>query len=354
MKRFSRRSIGLVIGLCLGWYAAGVWGPDAFGPEAGFADEGGDHDHLVAPADGDKNATDGAKQEPGHHKTGGDHHHGAADNLVPHEGDVPFYGSVLFWTAGLFVAAIVVGVFLRMLGEQDPSGGQTKIGSQVDIGHYRQTHEHLDMSRTVIEYLRPFTLHQLEQEARDLAGAFLFAGDDQDKQLGLLSGGERSRAVLAGLVTGGHNLLVLDEPTNHLDIPSAERLEEALRRFCEPAARYGQNRNPEGTLLIISHDRMLLDNLASQLLIFDGLGLAGHAVDDGTPLWRFPWTNDPKVNVAQPIVLGKDAVFIGSGYATGAARIALSRDGDDWADFGSGSSPSLQAATASIPSCLPP
>ena len=163
-----------------------------------------------------------------------------------------------------------------MLGEQEPSNGHARIGSQVDIGHYRQTHEHLDMSRTVIEYLRPFTLNQLEQEARDLAGAFLFSGDDQDKQLGVLSGGERSRAVLAGLVTGGHNLLVLDEPTNHLDIPSAERLEEALRRFCEPAARYGQNRNPEGTLLIISHDRMLLDNLASQLLIFDGHGGVKH------------------------------------------------------------------------------
>ncbi|MEZ6192828.1 MAG: ABC-F family ATP-binding cassette domain-containing protein, partial [Phycisphaerales bacterium] len=110
-----------------------------------------------------------------------------------------------------------------MLGEQEPTKGETRIGSQVSIGHYKQTHEHLDMSKTVIEYLRPFTLNQLEQEARDLAGAFLFSGDDQDKQLGMLSGGERSRAVLAGLVTGGHNLLVLDEPTNHLDIPSAER-----------------------------------------------------------------------------------------------------------------------------------
>ncbi|MEZ6193930.1 MAG: ATP-binding cassette domain-containing protein, partial [Phycisphaerales bacterium] len=125
-------------------------------------------------------------------------------------------------------------------------------------------------------YLRPFTLNQLEQEARDLAGAFLFSGDDQDKQLGMLSGGERSRAVLAGLVTGGHNLLVLDEPTNHLDIPSAERLEEALRRFCASGTGYGQNKPPEGTLMIISHDRMLLDNLATQLLVFDGQGGVRH------------------------------------------------------------------------------
>jgi len=163
-----------------------------------------------------------------------------------------------------------------MLGEQDPTSGETKIGSQVNIGHYRQTHEHLDLSRTVIEYLRTFTPNQLEQEARDLAGAFLFSGDSQDKPLGVLSGGERSRAVLAGLVVSGHNLLTLDEPTNHLDIPSAERLEEALRRFSEPATGYGQNKNPEGTLILISHDRMLLDNLADQLLIFDGQGNVKH------------------------------------------------------------------------------
>jgi len=163
-----------------------------------------------------------------------------------------------------------------MLGEQEPTSGETRLGSQVSVGHYKQTHEHLDMRKTVIEYLRPFTLNQLEQEARDLAGAFLFPGDDQDKQLGMLSGGERSRAVLAGLVTGGHNLLVLDEPTNHLDIPSAERLEEALRRFCASGTGYGQNKPPEGTLMIISHDRMLLDNLATQLLVFDGLGGVKH------------------------------------------------------------------------------
>ncbi len=163
-----------------------------------------------------------------------------------------------------------------MLGEQEPTAGDTKLGSQVDVGHYKQTHDHLNLSLTVMEYLRPITANQLEQEARDLAGAFLFSGDSQDKPMEVLSGGERSRAVLAGLVAGGHNLLVLDEPTNHLDIPSTERLEEALRRFCEPAAGYGINKSPEGTLLIISHDRMLLDNMAKQLLVFDGEGGVKH------------------------------------------------------------------------------
>jgi len=68
----------------------------------------------------------------------------------------------------------------------------------------------------------------------------------------------------------------LDEPTNHLDIPSAERLEEALRQFSAPAGGFGQNRSPEGTLIIISHDRMLLDNLCDQLLILDGRGGIRH------------------------------------------------------------------------------
>ena len=92
----------------------------------------------------------------------------------------------------------------------------------------------------------------------------------------MLSGGERSRAVLAGLVAGGHNLLVLDEPTNHLDIPSAERLEESLRRYAEPPKGWGENSTGGGTLIIISHDRMLLDNLTDQLLIFDGHGHVRH------------------------------------------------------------------------------
>ncbi|MEM9420815.1 MAG: hypothetical protein AAGA25_17450, partial [Planctomycetota bacterium] len=112
------------------------------------------------------------------------------------------------------------------------------------------------------------------QEARDLAGAFLFSGDSQDKPLSVLSGGERARAVLAGLVNGGHNLLVLDEPTNHLDIPSAERLEDTLRTYTTQQQAYSTagNQSHAGTLILITHDRMLLDNLVDQLLVFDGQG----------------------------------------------------------------------------------
>ncbi len=157
-----------------------------------------------------------------------------------------------------------------LLSALQPDSGQSRIGSQVEVGYYKQTHEHLNNDETVTDYLQRIT--NIEQSARDLAGAFLFSGDDQDKPLGVMSGGERSRTVLAGLVAAGHNLLVLDEPTNHLDIPSAERLEEALIQYTQIPKGYGEKQAGGGTLLLITHDRMLLDNLVSQLLIFDGKG----------------------------------------------------------------------------------
>jgi len=172
--------------------------------------------------------------------------------------------------------------FVRcLLGQQPPSNGATTLGSRVDPGHFSQMHEHLDTALSVVEYLRPFTPSDAEQDARALAGAFLFAELDQDKPLSALSGGERARAVLAGLMAGGHNLLILDEPTNHLDIPSAERLENALQQWTRPPASYstaqGSGHSPtgsrgEGTLLLITHDRMLLDRCVDELIILDGQG----------------------------------------------------------------------------------
>ncbi|MCC6679779.1 MAG: ABC-F family ATP-binding cassette domain-containing protein [Phycisphaeraceae bacterium] len=169
-----------------------------------------------------------------------------------------------------------------LLGEQDADPDPRtviRIGSSVDIGHYHQTHEGLNTQLTVVDYLRLKVPDQLEQSARDLAGAFLFSGGDQDKPLSALSGGERSRTVLAGLVVSGHNVLVLDEPTNHLDIPSCERLEESLLRFNRAEKRYskeGANKIHPGTLILVTHDRWLLDRLVDQLLVFDGSGRVTH------------------------------------------------------------------------------
>ena len=152
-----------------------------------------------------------------------------------------------------------------LLGDLEPDGGEVRLGSRLNIGYYRQLHEHLDVSQTVCRYLQSVILSEdgqtraSEQQARDLAGAFLFSGSEQDKVLADLSGGERSRAVLAGLVASARNLLVLDEPTNHLDIPSAERLETSLSDY-------------DGTLILITHDRALLQATCDKLLVFDGSG----------------------------------------------------------------------------------
>jgi len=165
-----------------------------------------------------------------------------------------------------------------LLGEEPPDSGSARVGACVSVGHYRQTHEDLDLGRTVVQYLQRFVASGTEQDARNLAGAFLFSGDDQDKPLGVLSGGERSRAVLAGLVVGGHNLLVLDEPTNHLDISSAERLEMALKQFATKPKGYAQNSSGGGALILITHDRMLLEDLVDQLIVLDGDGNARHVL----------------------------------------------------------------------------
>ena len=156
-----------------------------------------------------------------------------------------------------------------LLGELEPDSGTAKAGTNLHVGYYRQVQEGIDPELPVFRYIQKAILKERpdtpmsEQEARNLAGAFLFSGLDQEKPMGQLSGGERSRAVLATLVASGKNLLVLDEPTNHLDIPSAERLEEAL------SPRKG---GYEGALILISHDRALIDATCEHLLVFDGVG----------------------------------------------------------------------------------
>lgn len=167
-----------------------------------------------------------------------------------------------------------------LLDEQTPDEGKVRLGANLSVGYFRQTHDGLDLNQSVVQFLQKFVANNTEQEARDLAGAFLFSGQDQDKYLSVLSGGERGRAVLASLMIGGHNLLVLDEPSNHLDIPAAERLEEAIQQFTSADQKYGVNKDTEGTLVLISHDRMLLDNTVNRLLIFDGKG--GVEQFDGT------------------------------------------------------------------------
>ncbi|MEO1130515.1 MAG: ABC-F family ATP-binding cassette domain-containing protein [Planctomycetota bacterium] len=167
-----------------------------------------------------------------------------------------------------------------LLGEQEPDAGTVRLGSNVKVGHFHQTHEGLDPELLVYRYLQKVIRDEnpdnllSEQASRDLAGAFLFSGDDQEKELGMLSGGERARAVLAGLLASAKNLLVLDEPTNHLDIPSAERLEDSLALAVEPTSENpGRPGGPyDGTLILISHDRAIIDSCCDHLLVLDGAG----------------------------------------------------------------------------------
>lgn len=155
-----------------------------------------------------------------------------------------------------------------LLGELPPRSGHVQTGTRLKIGWYRQEQDHLDPDLEVWHWLRDTLAREREsgqaseQEARDLAGAFLFSGRVQDQIIHTLSGGERSRLVLASLVGGAHNVLVLDEPTNHLDLPSAEQVEAAL----------GRSGPWNGTLMLISHDRALLEATCDRLVILDGDG----------------------------------------------------------------------------------
>ena len=168
-----------------------------------------------------------------------------------------------------------------LLGDLDTDSGEIKRSPRLHIGWFRQTQDHIDKQQLAWEFLQN-TIRSLEgspraseQEARNLAGAFLFTGEEQDKAIGDLSGGERGRLVLASLIASAKNLLILDEPTNHLDIPSAERLEEALDKFGDiDKSRIGGKGGHGGVLLLISHDRALLDDVCDKLVILDGAGNA--------------------------------------------------------------------------------
>ena len=139
-----------------------------------------------------------------------------------------------------------------ILGQLQPVSGQLRLGARVQIGYLPQLQEHLDPSHTVLESVGEVSPTSKPAELRHLLGSFLLSGDDVDKLIGELSGGERSRVSLARLVLAGANFLILDEPTNHLDITSQEVLEDVLHDF-------------GGTVLLVSHDRYLIQALATDI-----------------------------------------------------------------------------------------
>ncbi|RKU23480.1 hypothetical protein C6499_18410 [Candidatus Poribacteria bacterium] len=148
-------------------------------------------------------------------------------------------------------------LFRMILGEEPPTEGEMWVGPTLKFGYYAQELEGLNLDNEIIDEIWELRPQQTHGEIRSFLAKFLFLGDDVFKRIGNLSGGEQSRVLLAKLLLANANVLLLDEPTNHLDIPAREALEAALAEY--PA-----------TLFIISHDRYLLNNLATKLLIFDG------------------------------------------------------------------------------------
>jgi ATP-binding cassette, subfamily F, member 3 len=167
-----------------------------------------------------------------------------------------------------------------LLKEQEIDSGTVKLGSKLAVGHFTQTHDDLDPEKTVYKHIQDTIRKETdervmmsEQDARNLAGVFLFSGRDQEKPIGVMSGGEQARAVLAALLASAKNVLVLDEPTNHLDIQAAERLESAIARSHEnPKTGEKVEGEYDGTIILISHDRALIDAVCDQLLVLDGHG----------------------------------------------------------------------------------
>ena len=141
-------------------------------------------------------------------------------------------------------------------GELEPLGGQAKVGYNVDLGYYAQNQEDvLKREDTVFDTLDKVAVGDIRTRLRDILGAFLFKGEDIDKKVAVLSGGERSRLAMAKLILHPYNLLALDEPTNHMDIRSKDVLKQALQQY-------------DGTLVIVSHDRDFLDGLVSKVYEF--------------------------------------------------------------------------------------
>jgi ATPase subunit of ABC transporter with duplicated ATPase domains len=148
---------------------------------------------------------------------------------------------------------------LKMIaGAAQPDSGSVRLGASLNMGYFaQQSLDVLNGDLTIIEQLQQDFPQDGMGSLRTLAGAFQFSGDDVDKKIRALSGGEKSRLAMARMLFNPPNFLVLDEPTNHLDLATKEMLVEALKTF-------------EGTMIFVSHDRMFLRGLGSRVLELGG------------------------------------------------------------------------------------
>ena len=143
-----------------------------------------------------------------------------------------------------------------LIGQLAPTEGTIRLGANVNIGYYAQNQEDLMNGEiTVYDTLDKVAVGDIRTRLRDILGAFLFRGEDVEKKVKVLSGGERSRLALASLMLEPHNLLVLDEPTNHMDMRSKDILKSAIQKY-------------DGTVVVVSHDREFLDGMVDKIYEF--------------------------------------------------------------------------------------
>ena len=152
-------------------------------------------------------------------------------------------------------------LFRMITGQETPDAGTIRVGDTVKLGYVDQSRDSLDPDKSVWEVIADgkdlIELGKVQVKSRAYAARFNFSGSDQQKKVGMLSGGERNRVHLARMLKSGANVLLLDEPTNDLDVNTLRALEEALEGFA-------------GCAVVISHDRWFLDRIATHILAFEG------------------------------------------------------------------------------------
>lgn len=154
-----------------------------------------------------------------------------------------------------------------LVGDETHQEGELELGHNISVGYFAQDEaEKLDGNKTIFETIDDIAVGDMRTKVRNILGSFLFSGEDQDKKVKVLSGGEKTRLALCKLLLEPHNFLVLDEPTNHLDIASKNVLKEALMKF-------------DGTLLVVSHDRDFLDMLTNRVFEINNQQISVHHED---------------------------------------------------------------------------
>lgn len=146
-------------------------------------------------------------------------------------------------------------------GQTAVNSGHVELGHQVKIGYYAQEHGEVFVeNRTALETVESAAIPEMRSMVRKVMGGLGFTGEDVEKKISVLSGGEKARVRLANLIVNEHNFLILDEPTHHLDLPSKERLKESLQHY-------------DGTIILVSHDRDFLKGLADKTILFENQGI---------------------------------------------------------------------------------